>query len=55
MPPLEKALISRGVAPVYAFSKRETTETARADGAVHKTTIFKHIGFVEADLGEWGL
>lgn len=42
MPYLERALRSKGITPYYAFSKREVVEK---DGV--KTSIFKHIGFVE--------
>jgi len=47
MAPLEKALLARGISPVYAFSRRETREHRLEDGTVEKVTIFRHIGFVE--------
>lgn len=43
---LEDALRSRGVIPVYGFSRRVVTETTLPDGSVQKTTCFKHAGFV---------
>ena len=36
------------IKPVFAFSKRETIEKLGEDGEVVKTSVFKHIGFVEA-------
>lgn len=46
MSALEGALIDQGIAPVYAFSVRESIETAQPDGSVRKSNVFKHIGFV---------
>jgi hypothetical protein len=51
MAPLEKMLIERGVAPLYAFSRRETTEEMLPDGNVRKVQIFRHAGFVPACRG----
>ena len=48
MAPLESALRARGITPVYAFSQRVSVETVAADGAVTKTAVFKHLGFVGA-------
>ena len=48
MAPLESKLIEFGLAPVYAFSRRESVETVQDDGSVRKTTVFNHIGFVPA-------
>jgi hypothetical protein len=48
MAPLERALISRAIKPVYAFSKRVVEEVQRPDGSVEKKQIFRHAGFVEA-------
>ena len=48
MAPLESKLIEFDVSPVYAFSKRESVEVGQPDGAVVKTAIFKHVGFVQA-------
>lgn len=46
MAPLEKALLSRGISPVYAFSRRESIEQTQADGSVRKVAVFRHAGFV---------
>jgi hypothetical protein len=48
MSQLELALELSGIAPVYAFSRRESIETSNPDGSVVKTNIFKHAGFVPA-------
>lgn len=47
MAPLEVALKSRGVRPLYAFSVRDSVEKQNADGSVEKQNIFKHAGFIE--------
>lgn len=44
---LEDALRNLEVKPVYAFSKRESVEKIAEDGTVQKTSIFRHVGFVE--------
>ena len=46
MGPLVQALRNAGVECVAAFSKRVSVESADATGAVTKTAVFKHIGFV---------
>lgn len=43
---LEKELVGVHIAPVYAFSVRESTEQAQPDGSVRKMQIFRHVGFV---------
>ena len=43
---LETALKSRGVQPLYAFSERVSIEK-EVNGEVVKTSVFKHLGFVE--------
>lgn len=48
MAPLERALWDAGIAPTYAFSRRESVETVGADGSVRKTAVFRHAGFVQA-------
>lgn len=48
MAPLADALRRRGVQPLFAFSQRESVESAQSDGSVRKTTIFRHVGFVPA-------
>ncbi len=47
MSALEKALLGQGITAVYAFSERVSVEEHR-DGAVVKTNVFRHVGFVEA-------
>ena len=49
MPFLEKALLAKGIQPLYAFSKRESIETVAADGSVTKRTVFRHAGFIGRD------
>lgn len=49
MAPLEAALRSRGIKPVYAFSRRESVEITKPDGSVVKTNVFRHVGFVSVD------
>lgn len=44
---LEKALKAQGHRPVYAFSRRESVDQVLEDGTVRKTSVFKHLGFVE--------
>lgn len=46
MPALERALWDRAIEPLHAFTVRETVETVGADGAVTKTAVFRHAGFV---------
>jgi len=46
MGPPETALAERGIAPLYAFSMRESAEETQADGTVIKKNRFKHLGFV---------
>lgn len=47
MPYLESAIaLDTGKAPIYAFSKRVSTEVTNEDGVVIKTNTFQHIGFV---------
>lgn len=46
MSALESALMFRGIAPVYAFSKRESVEETLEDGSVRKTMVFRHVGFI---------
>jgi hypothetical protein len=48
MGPLEGALRSAGVKPMYSFSVRQSVEKTDDDGNVVKTVVFKHAGFVEA-------
>lgn len=48
MPYLESALADPviGMTPLYSFSKRESVEKV-VNGEVIKTSVFKHIGFVQ--------
>ena len=48
MAPLADALRRRGVQPLFAFSQRESVESAQPDGSVRKTAVFRHVGFVPA-------
>jgi len=48
--PLERALMERGITPLYAFSVRESAEVPDGSGGVRKTQVFRHVGFVEAVL-----
>ena len=45
---LESALLDQGIAPVYAFSVRESVEQPQPDGSVRKINVFRHAGFVSA-------
>ena len=45
MPPLQEALLSRGVIVGYAFSTRDCVEEPQSDGSVKKTYVFRHKGF----------
>ena len=47
MSELEFQLKLQKIKPVYAFSKRVSEETVAPDGAVIKTNVFRHVGFVE--------
>jgi hypothetical protein len=50
MAPLERELANAGIAPVYAFSVRESVEETLPDGSVRKTAIFRHRGFYAPEL-----
>ena len=50
MAPLEKALANAGIAPVYAFSVRESVEETLPDGSIKKTAVFRHKGFYVPEL-----
>ena len=49
MPELERKIANHFVVPVYAFSRRESSEKV-VDGEVVKTSKFVHLGFVKANL-----
>lgn len=46
MPALEAALRGYGIEPLHAFTRREVVETVGPDGAVTKTAVFRHAGWV---------
>ena len=48
MGPLEQALKENNIDPLYAFSKRISSEYVDEEGNVRKEMVFKHLGFVEA-------
>jgi len=48
MAPLERALRSSDLIPLYAFSRRESVEEVADDGTVTKRSVFRHSGFVPA-------
>ena len=48
MGPLASALRSKGIAPVFAFSARESVDVAQPDGSIRKTAVFRHRGWVDA-------
>lgn len=50
MATLERALLTHGVEPVYAFSVRESVEKTTPDGDVVKHNVFRHTGFVRPYL-----
>ena len=45
---LEIVLWARGVRPCHSFTRRATVEEALPDGSVKKTTVFRHVGFVQS-------
>ena len=47
MASLESALMAVGITPVYAFSRRESTEVDDGDGGIRKVATFRHLGFVD--------
>ena len=48
MGPLAQELRFKGIQPMFAFSKRESVEQAKADGSVRKVATFRHVGFLPA-------
>jgi hypothetical protein len=49
MAPLETALVKAGIRPLFAFSERRSVDkTDPVTGAVTKTAIFVHVGWVES-------
>lgn len=53
MPFIEKALLKLNIIPLYSFSKRESVERKNADGTIVKTSVFKHIGYIQADANNY--
>lgn len=49
MPALETTLRGYGIEPMHAFTRREVVETVGPDGAVTKTTVFRHAGWVRTE------
>jgi hypothetical protein len=47
MSALEKALMEKGITPMYAFSRRVIEEVQKSNGSVEKKIIFRHEGFIE--------
>lgn len=50
MPHLAKSLTSKGITPLYAFSRRESVEEEQPDGSIKKLSVFRHIGFVGGSI-----
>lgn len=48
MPALEDALLKVGVKPLHAFTQRVVEESVGTDGAVTKTAVFRHAGWVDS-------
>lgn len=51
MATLEGELKSKGIKPLYAFSRRESIDEVQPDGKVIKKAVFRHLGFVEGTIG----
>ena len=49
MAPLEKALLARGITPMYAFSDPVTDEITLPDGSIKKLKMFRRVGFWEVE------
>lgn len=50
MGPLERALRSYGLVPVYSHSERVSVEETQPDGSVLKVNVFRHVDFYEGAL-----
>ena len=48
MPYLVTALKEKGIKPFYSFTKRVIENEFSSDGSVTKTSVFKHVAFIEA-------
>lgn len=49
MPILEKTLLQAGFRVLYAKTDRVSVDQPQEDGSVRKVSVFKHIGFYEAE------
>lgn len=47
METLSHVLRRAALRPVFAFSRRESSETVQPDGSIRKMAIFRHAGFVD--------
>ena len=52
MGPLHNELEAVGIVPLYAYSERIVEEVVKEDGTTEKKSIFKHLGFVGAEMLE---
>lgn len=48
MGPLAEALKAHGITPLFSFTERKAIEKQLPNGEVEKTSVFLHVGFVEA-------
>ena len=46
--PLTRGLQRKGIRPLFAYTKRVSSEVATPDGGVRKVSTFKHLGFIPA-------
>lgn len=47
---LELVLLQNGLKPLYAFSKRVSTDAVQPDGSIKKVAIFVHEGWIPSTL-----
>lgn len=45
--PLAAGLRESGITPLFAFSVRESLDVVQPDGSIRKTSVFRHVGWVE--------
>lgn len=50
MSALERALARKGVAPLYAFTQRESVEVKTEDGGTEKKSVFRHRGWTTPEV-----
>ena len=48
MGPLAEALKDHGITPLFSFTERKAVDKVLPSGEVEKTSVFLHVGFVEA-------